>query len=89
MNSTGREKELFLFDFFITCNFMQFHFLLLSSLYKNKARSKGFATLRNVSKLQFLDKIGQTKSVVFGFIRLFDEVRAELVRDISRSLRFL
>ena len=25
---------------------------------------------------------------VFGFIRLFDELRAELIRDISRSVRF-
>ena len=53
------------------------------------ARSKGFATLRNVSKLQFFDKNGHAKSVGFRFIRLFDEVRIELVRDISRSLRFL
>ena len=45
--------------------------------------------LRNVSKLQFFDKIGQAKSVGIRFYRLFDEVRAELVRDISRSLRFL
>ena len=37
----------------------------------------------------FWDKIGHAKSVGFGFIRLFDEVRAELVRNISRSLRFL
>ena len=37
----------------------------------------------------FFDKIGQAKSAVFGSIRLFDEVRAELVRDILRSLRFL
>ena len=126
--------------------------------YFGGARSKGFATLRNVSKLTFFDKIGQAKSVGFrfylacsrlrdgggksfsnkkcekragagetcsrlrdgggkragscasyfrfarfntfplyylrawhrlGYIRLFDEVRAELVRDISRSLRFL
>ena len=54
--------------------------------YFGGARSKGFATLRNVSKLQFFDKIGHAKSVGF---RLFDEVRAELIRDISRSLRFL
>ena len=26
---------------------------------------------------------------IFGFFQLFDEVRAELVRDISRSHRFL
>ena len=57
--------------------------------YFGGARGKGFATLRNVSKLQFFDKIGQAKSVGFRFIRLFDEVRAELIRDISRSLRFL
>ena len=31
------------------------------------ARSKGFATLRNVSKLQFFDKTGQAKSVGFRF----------------------
>ena len=55
--------------------------------YFGGARSKGFATLRNVSKLQFFGKIGHAKAV--GFIRLFDEVRAELVRVISRSLRFL
>ena len=35
--------------------------------YFGGARSKGFATLRNVSKLQFFDKIGQAKSVVFRF----------------------
>ena len=33
--------------------------------YFGGARSKGFATLRNVSKLQFFDKIGQAKSVGF------------------------
>ena len=52
-------------------------------------RSEGFATLRNVSKLTFFDKIGHAKSVGFDFIRLFDEVRAELVCNISRSLQFL
>ena len=35
------------------------------SFYFGGARSKGFATLRNVSKLQFFDKIGQAKSVGF------------------------
>ena len=40
-----------------------FHFIL--SCYFGGARSKGFATLRNVSKLQFFDKIGQAKSVGF------------------------
>ena len=33
--------------------------------YFGGARSKGFTTLRNVSKLQFFDKIGQAKSVRF------------------------
>ena len=33
--------------------------------YFGGARSKGFATLRNVSKLQFFDKIGQAKFVGF------------------------
>ena len=37
------------------------------SFYFGGARSKGFATLRNVSKLQFFDKIGQAKSVGFRF----------------------
>ena len=37
----------------------------------------------------FLARLGTQSLKVFGFIRLFDEVRAELVRGISRSLRFL
>ena len=43
--------------------------ILLSSFvyYFGGARSKGFATLRNVSKLQFFDKIGHAKSVGFRF----------------------
>ena len=35
--------------------------------YFGGARSKGFATLRNVSKLTFFDKIGHAKSVGFRF----------------------
>ena len=35
--------------------------------YFGGAQSKGFATLRNVSKLPFFDKIGQAKSVGFRF----------------------
>ena len=35
--------------------------------YFGGARSKGFATLRNVSKLPFFDKIGHAKSVGFRF----------------------
>ena len=37
----------------------------------------------------FLTRLSKQSLYVFGSIRLFDEVRAELVRDISRSLRFL
>ena len=37
----------------------------------------------------FLTRLGKQSLLVFGSIRLFDEVRAQLVRDISRSLRFL
>ena len=56
--------------------------------YLGEAPSKGFATLRNVPKLLFYgDRIGH--SVRFRLSRPFDEVRAELVWDISRSLRVL
>ena len=37
----------------------------------------------------FLTRLSKQSLYVFGSIRLFDEVRAELVQDISRSLRFL
>ena len=40
----------------VFCLFLRFH-------YFSRARSKGFATLRNVSKLPFFDKIGHAKSV--------------------------
>ena len=43
------------------------HVIELSTYYFGGARSKGFATLRNVSKLHFFDKIGQAKSVGFRF----------------------
>ena len=64
------------------------------TIYFGGARSKGLAMLRNVPKLLFWNKIGHAKSFrqnpwVFGLNRLFDEVRAEFVRDISRSLRVL
>ena len=42
-------------------------FLFLPCFYFGGARSKGFATLRNESKLQFFDKFGQAKSVGFRF----------------------
>ena len=39
----------------------------IASCYFGGARSKGFATLRNVSKLPFFDKIGHAKSAGFRF----------------------
>ena len=42
-------------------------FMKLVNYYFGGARSKGFATLRNVSKLTFFDKIGHAKSVGFRF----------------------
>ena len=58
--------------------------------YLGEAPSKGFATLRNVPKLLFYgDRIGHSKSVRFRLSRPFDEVIAELVWHISRSLRVL
>ena len=41
--------------------------MIVKCFYFGGARSKGFATLRNVSKLQFFDKIGLVKSVGFRF----------------------
>ena len=56
--------------------------------YFGGARSKAFAMLRKVPEL--LDKIKDAKSVGFWFyLAISDEVRTELVRDSSRSLRFL
>ena len=43
------------------------YFLSNILYYFGGARRKGFATLRNVSKLQFFDKIGRAKSVGFRF----------------------
>ena len=45
------------------------HKVLLNpgTFYFGGARSKGFVTLRTVSKLQFFDKIGQAKFVGFRF----------------------
>ena len=39
----------------------------VGAFYFGGARSKGFAMLRNVSKLPFFDKIGRAKSVGFRF----------------------
>ena len=41
-----------------------------ASYYFGGARSKGFATLRNVLKLQFFAKIGHAKSVGFRIYSL-------------------
>ena len=54
-----------------------------SSFYFGGARSKGFATLRNVSKLPFFDKIGQAKSVGF---RLYSAIWWSESRISSRYL---
>ena len=40
--------------------------------YCGGARSKGFATLRNVSKLTFLARLGTQSLQVFGFIWVFE-----------------
>ena len=47
----------------------EFNYLLFDhrACYFGGARSKGFATFRNVSKLTFFDKIGHAKSVGFRF----------------------
>ena len=56
--------------------------------YFGRVRSKGFATLRNVSKVTLFSgtRLGMQSLLVFSFIQLFDEVRAKLVRDVLRSL---
>ena len=60
------------------------------SFYFGGARSKLFATLRNVLKLLSWGQDWARKVCrFFGFIRLFDEVRAELVPYTSTSLRFI
>ena len=51
--------------------------------YFGGARSKGFATLRNVSKLQFFDKIGHAKSVDF---RLYSALWRSESRISSRYM---
>ena len=44
-----------------------FYFSSSKCYYFGGARSKGFTMLRNVSKLQFFDKIGHVKTVGFRF----------------------
>ena len=55
----------------------------IASCYFGGARSKGFATLRNVSKLPFFDKIGQAKSAGFRF---YSAIRRSESRISSRYL---
>ena len=43
------------------------YLVIVRDYYLGGAGSKVFATLRNVSKLQFFDKIGHAKSVGFRF----------------------
>ena len=57
--------------------------LIFPYFYFGGARSKRFATLRNVSKLQFFDKIGQAKSVGF---RLYSAIWRSESRISSRYL---
>ena len=60
--------------------------VLTSAFYLGGARSKGFATLRNVSKLTFLARLGMQSLQVFGIIWVFDEVKAEYLEITSISL---
>ena len=57
--------------------------------YFGGARSKGFATLRNVSKLQFFDKIGHAKSVDFRLYSAIWRSESRISSRYMRSLRFL
>ena len=52
---------------FRDCRMHIFSDNLSRNSYFGGARSKGFATLRNVSKLPFFDKIRHVKSVGFRF----------------------
>ena len=55
---------------------MNFEFAYLLTYYFGGARSQGFATLMNVSKLTVFGQEWAPKVCrFFGFIRLFDEVR--------------
>ena len=58
-------------------------FPLIVIYYFGGARSKGFATFRNVSKLQFFDKIGQAEFVGF---RLYSATSESENRISSRYL---
>ena len=61
------------------------HFYLFCHYYFDGAQSKGFATLRNVSKLTFFDKIGYAKfcrfSVLFGYLTKWEPNLFEISRD--------
>ena len=63
----GGPLEMLTIAKLIKINVLLHQFSNLTFNYFGGARSKGFATLRNVSKLQFFDKIGHAKSVGFRF----------------------
>ena len=56
-------RKHYLFSIGMLSQFLPHH----EGYYFGGARSKGFATLRNVSKLTVFDKIGHAKSVDFRF----------------------
>ena len=56
---------IYLVSFLFVFVFLYFFFTV--TFYFGQARSKGFATLRNVSKLTFFEKIGHAKFVDFRF----------------------
>ena len=58
--------NIFLYSFYYFTTFIIVVYVRIHC-YFGGARSKGFATLRNVSKLTFFDKIGHAKSVGFRF----------------------
>ena len=67
-----------------SCSFLSEQILVTSAEREVKvSRRSGMYQSYN-----FLTRLGMQSLQVFDFIRLFDEVRAESIRDISRSLRF-
>ena len=60
----------------------------IASCYFGGARSKGFATLRNVSKLPFFNKIGHAKSAGFRFSSRYLEITS-ISLTLSRKKELL
>ena len=90
MNSKQQENWRNLVTRYKVSNFVLFVKLLLRLVFTSAERE--VKVLRRSGMYQsynFLTRLGMQSLWVFGFIRLFDEVRAELIRDISKSLRFL